>query len=82
MDVNSKLADAYYGYSFQDELEEAFNHWISFKTDEELIEYAEDFDLDVRDENGNLKNDWFEKLAEYWIENRAADYDEWDYFDD
>ena len=23
MDVNSKLADAYYGYSFQDELEEA-----------------------------------------------------------
>lgn len=78
MDVNSKLADAYYGYSNQDDLEAAFDHWISFKKDEELIEYADDFDLDIWDNDCNLKDDWFETLADFWIEKEAADYDGWE----
>jgi hypothetical protein len=83
MDVNSKLADAHYGYSYQDELEEIFNHWISDKTDEDLIEFAEDYELDIRDENGELKDNWFDILAEYWIEYHAEDYDaDWEYYSD
>lgn len=82
MDVNSKLADAHYGYSYQDELEEAFEHWVQYHTEDDLIQYADDYGLSIRDANGNLQDDWYETLAEYWIENHAVDYDGWDYFDD
>jgi hypothetical protein len=82
MDVNSRLADNYYGYSYDDELEAAFNHWASFKSETDLIEYAQDFELDIFDSNGNIKDDWFQLLADYWIENHASTYDDWDYFDD